>query len=415
MQTRIFGTAVVGLCGAIIGSFSMMVFASTHFAGVAGPGNSPPALSAAPLSTGGDDQERIINAVKRVEPSVVSLLVTVNGSRVIPTDPFSQFFGGGGGGGPVQREPVQERASGSGFVYKSSGLILTNAHVVPPGTSQVTVVFANGDRVPGHIFSRNPGADLALVKVDNYPKLPPPVEFADSSHLNAGQWAIAIGEPFELKQSVSVGVVSGFNRDEPIADDNGNARLFRGMLQTSAPINPGNSGGPLVDLDGRLIGVNQSTARPDAGAQGIGFAIPANTVRTQVALLEESQGKTLNANSTGTGVGYIGVALEPLNPNIRAQISYPESAGNGAVVAQIPRGGPASKSDLQPGDVIQKINGQTVTSPTDVINVVKQSKIGQNVQLQIWSGGTKKLVVLQVGEQPVEVYQQQQQQQQLGQ
>jgi serine protease Do len=386
----------------------MMLYASTHFANVAGPGNTPPVVSAAPLpESGGSDQARIVNAVKRVEPSVVSLLVTVNGSRLVPADPFSQFFGGGAG--PVTRQRYQERASGSGFVYRSSGLILTNAHVVPAGTSSVTVVFANGDHIPGHVYSSNPGTDLALVKVDNYAKLPPPVEFGDSSKLNAGQWAIAVGEPFELKQSVSVGVVSGFNRDEPIQDDNGQMRLFRGMLQTSAPINPGNSGGPLVDDQGRLIGVNQSTASTQAGAQGIGFAIPSNTVRDAAATLEQSQGKTINANGTGTGIGYLGVGLQPLDDNVRAQISYPKADGNGAVVYQIPPNGPAAKSDLAPGDVIQKINDKDVNGPDDVISTVKALKPGQTVRLQVWSSGTKKLVVITLGEQPADVFIQQQQ------
>jgi serine protease Do len=409
---KFFGMAVVGLSGAILGSFSMMLFASTHFTNVAGPGNTPPVLSAAPLtSSGGSDQERIVNAVKRVEPSVVSLLVTVNGTRVVPSDPLQQFFGGGGGGAPGVPQRFQERASGSGFVYRSNGLILTNNHVVPKGVSKITVVFANGDHVPGHVYSQNPAVDLALVKVDNYAKLPPPVEFGDSSKLNAGQWAIAVGEPFELKQSVSVGVVSGFNRDEPIDDDNGNSHLFRGMLQTSAPINPGNSGGPLVDDQGRLIGVNQSTANPQAGAQGIGFAIPSNLVRETALDLEKNQGKTINANGTGTGVGYLGVQLQALDANIRAQINYPAAAGAGVVVAQIPPNGPAAKSDLSPGDVIQKINDKDVSKPDDIISVVKALKPGQTVRLQVWSAGTKKLVILTLGEQPADVYLQQQQQQ----
>ena len=136
----------------------------------------------------------------------------------------------------------------------------------------------------------NIGADVALVKVDNYQKLPPPVEIADSSKLQAGQWAIAIGEPWQLQQSVALGVVSGFNRDETIGTENGTAQEFKGLLQISTPINPGNSGGPLIDIDGRLIGVNQSTANPQAGAQGIGFAIPSNTVREQSPLLEKNPG-----------------------------------------------------------------------------------------------------------------------------
>ena len=300
-RTSIFGMAVVGLIGAIIGSFSMMLYASTHFAGVAGPGNTPPAVNAAPLlaPSGTTDQDRIINAVKRVEPSVVALQVVVNGTQLVPTDPMSQFFGGGG---TVQRQRVVERASGSGFVYSRDGLIVTNAHVVPRGTSKITVVFANGDRIAGHLFSANPTADVALVKVDGYPKLPPPIEFADSTKVQAGQWAIAIGEPFALQRSVSVGVVSGFNRDEPIQGEDQQLHLFRGMLQTSAPINPGNSGGPLVDYDGRVIGMNQSTA----AAQGIGFAIPAQTVVQNAQVLAKSQGKTIDAAGTGTGKAFLG-------------------------------------------------------------------------------------------------------------
>jgi serine protease Do len=410
-MNRFFGTAVVGLIGAILGSFSMMLFASTHFTNVAGPGNTPPALAAAPLtSSGGSDQERIVNAVKRVEPSVVSLLVTVNGTRMVPADPLSQFFGGQGQG-PTTRQRFQERASGSGFVYRSNGLIITNNHVVPKGTSKITVVFANGDHVAGHVYSQNPAVDLALVKVDNYAKLPPPIEFSDSTKLNAGQWAIAVGEPFELKQSVSVGVVSGFNRDEPIQDEQtGGYRLFRGMLQTSAPINPGNSGGPLVDDQGRLIGVNQSTANPQA-AQGIGFAIPSNLVRDTAKQLENSQGKTIDATGTGTGVGYLGVALGALNNNTRAQINYPASAGTGAVVMQIPPNGPAAKVDLSPGDVIQKIDDKVVTKPEDVIQAIKAMKPGTTVKLQVWSAGTKKLIVITLGEQPADIYLQQKQQQ----
>jgi S1-C subfamily serine protease len=285
---------------------------------------------------------------------------------------------------------------------------VTNAHVVPHGTTCVTVVFANGDHIPGKVFSSDQSADLALVKVDNYAKLPAPVEFEDSSKLNAGQWAIAIGEPFELKQSVAVGVVSGFDRDEPIQGDNGQTHLFRGMLQTSAPINPGNSGGPLVDDAGRVIGVNQSTESPQAGAQGIGFAIPANIVQTTATELENNQGKTLNATSTGTGVAYLGVGLSPLSSSVRTQISYPQSDGGGVLIGQIPPNGPAAKVDLAPGDVIQKIDGKAVAAPDDVMKEVKSRKPGQVASLQVWSGGTKKLIFVPLGEQPADVYMEQQ-------
>jgi S1-C subfamily serine protease len=403
----LFGTAVIGLTGAIIGSFSMMLYASTHFVGVAGPGNTPPIVNAAPIVAGGTtDQDRIINAVKRVEPSVVALQVVVNGTQVMPTDPFSQMFGGGG---PVQRQRVQERASGSGFVYSRDGLIITNAHVVPRGTSRIKVLFSNGDRVDGHVFASNPASDLALVKVDNYAKLPPPVEFADSSRVQAGQWAIAIGEPLALQRSVSVGVVSGFNRDEPIQGDDGQIRLFKGMLQTSAPINPGNSGGPLVDYDGRVIGVNQSTANP-AAAQGIGFAIPAQTVVQTAIVLAKNPGKTLDANGTGTGKAYFGVAVQPLDNNVRTQINYHDQGG--VVVAQVPSGAPADQAGINPGDVIQAINGKPVNTPQEFVSSIGALKPGSQVTVRVWQQGVKKNIQATLAEQPVATYLQNQQQQQ---
>jgi S1-C subfamily serine protease len=405
----VFGTAVVGLIGAIIGSFSMMLFASTHFAGIAGPGNTPPSVNAAPLpaAAGTTDQDRIINAVRRVEPSVVALEVTVNGTQVVPLDPFAQMFGQQG---PTRERQVQERASGSGFVYAKDGLILTNAHVVPKGTSSITVVFRNGDKIKGHLYASNPSADLALVKVDNYAKLPPPVDFANSTRVAAGQWAIAIGEPLELQDSVTVGVVSGFNRVEPIQGDDGTLHLFKGLLQTSAPINPGNSGGPLVDYDGRVIGVNQSTANPGS-AQGIGFAIPADTVTQTALTLQKNPGKTLDANGTGTGKGFLGVADESINANVRTQLGGAYTDQGGVAVREVVSGSPADSAGIEPGDVIQTINGKPVNTPEDLASTVSAMKPGAKVSLRVWSQGVKKNVDVTLAEQPVAQYLQQQQQQ----
>jgi S1-C subfamily serine protease len=397
-KMRILPTMIVALIGAIIGSFSMMLFASTHFAGVAGPGNTPPLVSAAPLS-GGSDQDRIVSAVKRVAPSVVALNVQVNGQQMIPVDPIQQFFGQGG---PQRSMEYKGHASGSGFVYSrsgDSGLIVTNAHVVrPPNGARVTslqVVFQNGDRVPAKVFAENIGADLALVKVENYAKIPPPVEIADSSHVQSGQWAIAIGEPFELKESVSLGVVSGFDRDETIGSDSGGAPIeFKGLLQTSAPINPGNSGGPLIDVEGRLIGVNQSTANPQAGAQGIGFAIPADVVRQQVASLEKNPG-----THQGTNVGFIGAGLVTVTPDLGVQLNY---QGKGVAIRSVMPGSPAANAGLEPGDVIQRINGNDVTTNDEVVKAIRNTKVGGYVNLGVWSAGLKKMVNVKVEERPAD-------------
>jgi S1-C subfamily serine protease len=242
------------------------------------------AAAQAPLAAG-DDQSRIVAAVRAVKPSVVALNVTINGTQLVPPDPMDKYFGG------LKHRilsSVEEQASGSGFVYDRSGLIVTNSHVVH-GASRLQVVFANGDRVTGTLFAEDTGADLALVKVNGYAHLPPPLQLGASKQVQQGEWAIAIGEPFALQQTVTLGVVSGFNRDEEIEGENGEPREFKGLMQTSAAMNPGNSGGPLIDFNGRVIGVNQSTADPSMGAQGIGFAIPVDTLKSTAAALMQGR------------------------------------------------------------------------------------------------------------------------------
>jgi serine protease Do len=393
------------IAAVVIGSFSMMLDACSTFSSVAD--NTPAAVSAAPITSGTTDQDRIVNAVKSVEPSVVALQVTVNGTVLVPVDPLAQALTGAP---PYARKRVVERASGSGFVYSRDGLIVTNAHVVPKGTTKITVIMANNDRVNGRVYSSNPGIDLALVKVEGYAKLPPPVGFADSTKLRAGQWAIAIGEPLALQQSVTVGVVSGFNRNEPIVGDDQQVHLYRGLLQTSAPINPGNSGGPLIDYEGRLIGVNQSTADPSS-AQGIGFAIPSNTVMQTVQALVKSPGKTVNTGSTGTGKGFLGVSVVAIDQNVRAQLGGYTDPG-GVAIAAVPDGTPAAAAGLEPGDVVEAVNGKPVNSPEQFISTISALKPGEKVTLRVWQRGIKRNVQVTLGEQPAELYLQQQQQQQ---
>lgn len=380
--------------GAVIGSFIMMLYASTHFANVAGPNSTPPAVNAAPLA-GVSDQDRIVSAVKRAKPSVVAISVVINGKQYIPADPFQQFFGGGG---PPVAQPFQGKDSGSGFVLNSDGMIVTNAHVVRSPVQggmvqSITVVFPNNDRMTAHVVGENIGADLAVLKVDGYKKLPPPLQLADSDKLQQGQWAIAVGEPYELQQSVSLGVVSAFNRSEPIQTSQGGQINFKGLLQTSAPINPGNSGGPLIDVNGDVIGVNQSTLA--GGAQGIGFAIPSNTVRKVVAEIIAHPGV-----SQGTNEGYLGIVPGDVTPGFRSQTNYRGPGGVG--VYQVAGGSPADQAGLQPGDVILSFNGKSYASSKDLRKAIGALRPGAKVSLQVWSRGNRKIVGVTLGEYPAE-------------
>ena len=395
MRNRVLPTAIVALVGAVIGSFLMMLYASSHFTNAAGPGNTPPLVSAAPLS-GISDQDRIVSAVKRAKTSVVAINVVINGKQVVPVDPFLQQFFGGQGPGVVR--PYRAGASGSGFIYDGKGDIVTNAHVVGstlPGSSvsKLEVIFANGDRKPAHVVAQNIGSDLAVIKVDDYGKLPPPLQLADSDRLQQGQWAIAIGEPLELQQSVSLGIVSAFNRTENVPNEAGQQMTFKGLLQTTAPINPGNSGGPLIDVDANVIGVNQLTA---SGAQGIGFAIPSKTVKQVVEQMIAHPGIT-----QGTGRGYLGVVPDTVSQGFRDQTGYRGQGGIG--IYQVQDGSPADQAGLQAGDVILSVNGKSFATRQDFQNYMAGLKPGAKITMQVWSRGVKKLVSATISEFPAAV------------
>jgi serine protease Do len=391
LKNRILPTIIVALAGAIVGSFLMMLYASTHFTNIAGPNNTPPAVLAEPL-TGVSDQDRIVTAVKRTKPSVVEIQVEVGGQQYIPLDPISQQIYGRQG----FNQPFHGEASGSGFVYDTQGDIVTNAHVVTPPNggkiTKLTVVFLNGDKVPAHIVSESIGADVAIIKVDNYAKLPPPLTLADSDRLEQGQWAIAIGEPYELQDSVTVGVVSAFNRTEQAQSDSGQVLNFTNLIQTSAPINPGNSGGPLIDLDGQVIGINQLVS---AQAQGIGFAIPSNVVKkTAVSLLENP------GIHQGTNQGYVGVGLIQVSPGFRNQTGY---NGQGGVGIEVQSGSPADQAGMQGGDVILSADGKPFSSAKELQAYIEAKKPGETVRFQIWSQGEKKMVAVKLTERPAGV------------
>jgi serine protease Do len=304
-------------------------------------------------------------------------------------------------------EPYKGAASGSGFVYDGDGDIITNAHVItaPDGgqLSKLTVVFQNGDKVPARVIAADIGADVAVIRVDHYAKLPPALELADSDRLQQGQWAIAIGEPLELQQTVTVGVVSAFNRDEQIPNESNQVIDFKGLLQTSAPINAGNSGGPLIDIDAQVIGINQSTVQ-SGYAQGIGFAIPSNTVKKVVASLLANPGI-----HQGTGLGFMGVGLSDVTAGFRNQSGYQGQGGVG--IAYVQAGSPADQAGLQPGDVVLKADGQAFNDSKTLQKYIGGKKPGDTIRLEFWSQGDKKEAAVKLSERPAAMPIQQPQQQ----
>ena len=256
--------------------------------GNAGPQNSIPPVQPAPqVLSIQDDFEKVAD---KLRPSVVSIKSrqTITGPSLRmgadngQQDPFNgqpfQFpnVPGGGGNRQFRMMPQTRRAeaSGSGVIVRSDGYILTNDHVVS-GADRVTVTLLDGRQFVGKV-TRDPKSDLALIKIeaDNLPA----AQLADSENVRIGQWALAFGSPFALNDTMTVGVVSSLNRREEIGE-NGESRLYPNLIQTDASINPGNSGGPLVDVYGRVVGIDVAIESPSGGNVGIGFAIPANTAK----------------------------------------------------------------------------------------------------------------------------------------
>jgi serine protease Do len=305
----------------------------------------PPAQNAARAL-----QDSFVAVARGVSASVVALRVE---ARRVPQDPFDGFpFG--------PPNPRVQRGMGSGLVLRSDGHVLTNGHVVRDAT-QVEVVFKDGRRLPGKIVGVDAATDLAVVKVDAQGLRA--AVLADSSHVQPGQWVVAIGSPFGLDYTVTVGVVSAVGRGGVGMNE------IEDYLQTDASINPGNSGGPLVNLDGEVIGINTMIV---GGGTGIGFAIPSSLARNVADQLI----------ATGSvSRSYIGVAFQEITSELAEVLGVPLRGG--ALVSAVQDGGPAQLAGLRPGDVIVTIDGQPIAESRDLLRVVLLKPIGATVQLGV--------------------------------
>jgi S1-C subfamily serine protease len=319
-------------------------------------------------------------AAEKVGPAVVRIDSARQVSNDLPDafrNPFfRRFFGDDL---PAPRERV-ERGTGSGFILSQDGRILTNAHVVS-GTDTVQVTLKDGRTFEGRVVGTDPVTDVAVIKIQASQL--PIVTLGSSMTLSPGQWAIAIGNPLGLDNTVTAGIISAIGRS---SSQVGVPDKRVSFIQTDAAINPGNSGGPLLNDSGEVIGVNTAIR---ADAQGLGFAIPIETAQ-KVADQLFAKGKMEHP--------YLGIQMVDLTPALRREINERKELkvevkqDEGVLIVRIMSDSPASQAGLQPGDLIQKIDGQSVKSASDVQAKVEISKIGANLKLEVIRNGQTKQI-----------------------
>ena len=340
-----------------------------------------PLISQAPSGTNrlfvGQGANFIAAAVEKVGPAVVRIDSSRTVTQQLPSvfnDPlFREFFGDFG----VPNAPPTrvERGTGSGFVIDADGIILTNAHVVT-GADEVVVTLKDGREFRGEVLGQDPLTDVAVIRVDATGL--PIVSLGDSDQLRPGEWAIAIGNPLGLDNTVTAGIISATGRSSAqvrVPDKRVN------FIQTDAAINPGNSGGPLLNERGEVIGMNTAII---GGAQGLGFAIPINTAQ-EIAQQLIATGQVEHP--------YLGVQMRTLTPELRRFINEDPRSNlqiqedQGVVVLGIIRNSPAARVGIRPGDVIRQIDGQAITDAEQVQRIVQASSVGETLQLELSRNG----------------------------
>ncbi len=290
-------------------------------------------------------------------------------------DPFEDFFDRFfAPPGDIKRQSL-----GSGFIISKDGYVLTNYHVVKDAES-ITVVLYDESEHQGKIVGRDAKTDIALVKIDstnNFPVAP----LGDSDALKVGDWVLAIGNPFGLKYTVTAGIVSAKGRDI-------GAGPYDDFIQTDASINPGNSGGPLLNMKGEVVGINTAIV---AGGAGIGFAIPINIAQQEIPQLKE-KGRVYR--------GWLGVLIQRVTPELAKSfgLDHPE----GALIAEISKGGPAEGTGLRPGDVIIEFQGERIRRFNDLPRLVASTKPGTEVEVKVLREGKTKTFKIKLGELPAE-------------
>ena len=341
----------------------------------------PTAVRAQGPASVADLADKLIDAVVNI-----STAQTVTGNRRIPMpqvpegSPFQEFFDEFfDKQNQGDDRPRKVQSLGSGFVIDAAGLVITNNHVIE-GADEITVNFNDGSTLDAEIVGRDTKTDLAVLRVK--PKANKPltaVKFGNSGVLRVGDWVMAIGNPFGLGGTVTLGIVSARNRDI-------NSGPYDNFLQTDASINRGNSGGPLFNMDGEVIGINTAIISPSGGSIGIGFAIPADTATSVIAQLEEF-GETRR--------GWLGVRIQQVTDEIAESLGMDRALG--ALVAGVTATGPADKAGIEPGDVVVKFDGKTVPTMRDLPRMVADTSVGKTVDVVVLRKGKELTVKVDLG------------------
>lgn len=336
----------------------------------------PKLLPAAGMAIG---ENTIADIAAKANTSVVNIdtsrSVTLSDSSFFPGLQF--FFGDGTGQFPQLQRKFEQKAKGSGLIYRQDGYILTNNHVV--GTAQnIKVTLADKRTFDGKVVGRDKFTDLAIVKIDATGL--PAAKLGTSKNLRPGDWVIAIGSPMGLDHTVTMGIVSALNRSLSEVNE-------VQLIQTDAAINHGNSGGPLLNIHGEVIGIN-TAIRPDA--QNIGFAIPIDVAK--------ETGDQLVAHGN-IPRAYVGIYMQSLEPKLAKSLGLTENA-KGVLVAKAAPGGPADKAGLTQGDVIQKVDGQAVTDATQIQEIVRKHKPGDTVAFLVARNNSLTTVDVKIGDYP---------------
>ncbi len=322
----------------------------------------------------------IIEITKRCTPMVVN----ISAQREAPR---GQVFEYDMYGNPLrqfpQRAPIEPRAMGSGVIIDKRGYIVTNHHVVK-NTKAIRITLADRREFPCDILGADPATDIAVIKITG--KVPgdlPVVEMADSDRIEVGEMVIAIGNPFGFSHTVTTGIISATGRQSMGLAD------YENFIQTDAAINPGNSGGALINIDGKLIGINTAIFSRTGGSMGIGFAIPSN-------MLREIAGELI---ATGKVVrGWLGVYIQDVTKDIADSFKFTETGG--ALVSDIIKGSPAEGSEIQKGDIIVSVNKQKVESVNHLRRLVSLIKPGSKATLSVFRGGRPVEIAMTIGTLP---------------